>query len=392
MKKYTWFMVFFALLFSFSVVNAEDSGCLPGDNFSRTTGKPCAVMPSVSECNSGDLFSSVTGKPCTSQIPRVCYTFNNNLGVGIFSEEVSNLVDVLAREGLMEKRLAAEFDETIASAVSAFQEKYRSEILTPAGLKSPTGYVGARTRAKLNALYGCGVSQIPQQAQNLYIDPQKVSVKVGGTTYLQALLQTLPPACTQSFPPCLMAMPIQAPYPVYATWTSSNPETASVVNTSTLSLYGSVTGKAVGTATIKATYKDGSGTFTATASVIVVSGETNSNVQVLSPNGGETWQRGKEQKITWQGGSGPYDIKLYAYYSSCTGEICTQAYNQPTITTIANGVAGSSLEWGVPGCSTTYPCVPDDTAAKVYYKVQVCQQAGSLLCDLSNNYFKMLNP
>jgi len=38
------------------------------------------------------------------------------------------------------------------SAVIDFQEKYRSEILTPAGLEHGSGYVGSYTRAKLNDL------------------------------------------------------------------------------------------------------------------------------------------------------------------------------------------------------------------------------------------------
>ncbi len=46
-------------------------------------------------------------------------------------------------------------------AVVGFEEKYKSEILTPSGLKNGTGFVGPATRKKLNQLYGCGVIATP---------------------------------------------------------------------------------------------------------------------------------------------------------------------------------------------------------------------------------------
>lgn len=101
-----------------------------------------------------------------------CYTFNNDLGVGNRGVEVARLHTALQKSGFSipdaetpgkdgETINDTRFGEITASKVSEFQEKYRSEILTPAGLSSPTGYVGGRTRAKLNQLYRCNQTPTP---------------------------------------------------------------------------------------------------------------------------------------------------------------------------------------------------------------------------------------
>ena len=45
------------------------------------------------------------------------------------------------------------FESSDEQAVERFQEKYRSEVLTPWGLSAPTGYVYRTTRDHINRLY-----------------------------------------------------------------------------------------------------------------------------------------------------------------------------------------------------------------------------------------------
>jgi len=90
-----------------------------------------------------------------------CHTFNANIGMGqkTGNPEIEALATVLQKEGLLDQGATFEgYDENLASAVTGFQEKYASEILTPSNLKHGTGYVGKATRAKLNALYGCNIA------------------------------------------------------------------------------------------------------------------------------------------------------------------------------------------------------------------------------------------
>lgn len=93
-----------------------------------------------------------------------CHTFTKSLKIEDSGDEVYNLITALKKEGLGDELiyhagtgLPSYFNESVASAVVEFQEKYASEILTPNGLKHGTGFVGGSTKKKLNALYGCGV-------------------------------------------------------------------------------------------------------------------------------------------------------------------------------------------------------------------------------------------
>lgn len=98
-----------------------------------------------------------------------CHTFNKNLKIGDTGSEIDNLWTALGKDDAnVGQSLSLDhegmgqlstFGENTAATVVGFQEKYASEILTPSKLRRGTGYVGPATRAKLNALYGCGTKQ-----------------------------------------------------------------------------------------------------------------------------------------------------------------------------------------------------------------------------------------
>ncbi len=90
-----------------------------------------------------------------------CYALTRNLGEGrsINSQEAATLAKVLSDAGVWDAGTPiTAYTEEVASAVSGFQQKYASQILTPNKLTYGTGFVGASTRAEINSLSGCTVT------------------------------------------------------------------------------------------------------------------------------------------------------------------------------------------------------------------------------------------
>ena len=56
-------------------------------------------------------------------------------------------------EGFAELEVSGVFDQPTFDAVNAFQVKYQSDVLTPWGVESSTGYVYITTKKKINELY-----------------------------------------------------------------------------------------------------------------------------------------------------------------------------------------------------------------------------------------------
>lgn len=101
-----------------------------------------------------------------SAVAGVCpYTWTRDLSQGSTGADVKKLQQLLnsdpdtrvAASGVGSAGMETEyFGPATAAAVSKMQVKYRAEVLSPAGLVNPTGYFGAASRAKANAL--CAVT------------------------------------------------------------------------------------------------------------------------------------------------------------------------------------------------------------------------------------------
>ncbi len=100
--------------------------------------------------------AALSGTPTTPVTPATGYTFSKNLTMGDTGTDVTNLQTVLKSDVSVypEGLVTGYFGALTKAAVIKFQNKYAAEVLTPLGLTAGTGYVGAGTRAKLNALSG----------------------------------------------------------------------------------------------------------------------------------------------------------------------------------------------------------------------------------------------
>jgi peptidoglycan hydrolase-like protein with peptidoglycan-binding domain len=85
-----------------------------------------------------------------------CFTVTKDLKVGDQGDAVKNLQQALNKLGYFNGAIDGIYGELTASALTGFQEGYRSEILTPIGMSHGSGYLGNRTRQVLARLYPCG--------------------------------------------------------------------------------------------------------------------------------------------------------------------------------------------------------------------------------------------
>jgi peptidoglycan hydrolase-like protein with peptidoglycan-binding domain len=146
-----------------------------------------------------------------------CYTFNTNLSIGMSGAAVTALQTALQKGG-ESVTINGTFDDQTAAAVTAFQQKYQSSILTPYGLSNGTGYAGKSTRAELNSLFGCtGGNPNPVTPPiQLNCDPVPTGcsyVPGTGTATSCGTLTCSTPTPTSSSP--IVACPMYVPYCPY---------------------------------------------------------------------------------------------------------------------------------------------------------------------------------
>jgi len=82
------------------------------------------------------------------------YNFTRALKVGMSGDDVRALQEVLKYEGCIDLPVTTKlFGGITLAGVKKFQSKHKEQILVPAGLKRPTGYVGSNTLKYLNEHY-----------------------------------------------------------------------------------------------------------------------------------------------------------------------------------------------------------------------------------------------
>ncbi len=146
-----------------------------------------------------------------------------------------------------------------------------------------------------------------------------------------------------------------------------------------------------GTYTIRFTVRNGSGvTAQSSATVFVQGSVSNGALRVVSPNGGEVWQRGSVQSIVWT--SPAYfhatyaDLRLIPYLS-CTGTTVCPAIAYAPYTIAQNiSINQGSYSWYV-GNATQYSGNSSLTVVpEGQYQIQVCE-SGTNNCDTSDSPF-----
>jgi peptidoglycan hydrolase-like protein with peptidoglycan-binding domain len=168
MKKFIIGLMAFALVFSFGfTATAEETE----GELDEILALLCPMFEDAGldypGCEGEEAGEETTTEETTQVDTRIPegFSFDQNLKQGMSGENVMYLQILLNADvdtRLAESGAGSPGNETLyfgpitTAAVNKFQTKYASEVLNPIGLTMPTGFVGAQTRVKLNAVLGSG--------------------------------------------------------------------------------------------------------------------------------------------------------------------------------------------------------------------------------------------
>jgi len=277
--------------------------------------------------------------------PSWCYTFTTNMGYGATGPNFNALITVLDKEGIMDfsdSNRPSEYNEDIGGGVVELQAKY--------GIRQ-TGYFGSMTRAKINAIYGCGIvarptATISTSSQTTSLNPYIIGTAIG-TSKVGVVLSSQ--SGDRVYGSGLVSV-------ISGNW--------SVTVMPALSL---------GNYTI---YVYDANNRQLTSKPLSVVSSTQPSITVTSPNGGETWAQDSSQRITWTTANIPASNGMTVRLRDIAGA-------EHYLWGISDTVLNSGVFYGI---------IPPTIAAG-QYKAEVKTSIGSQsYIDASNNFFTITAP
>ncbi len=307
---------------------------LPGVSFAQSVSSATSIQAQIAALEA--QLAVLQQQLAQSQGGTVwCHLFNSNLYFGISNTEVSALQEALAKDG-ESVNITGTFDEQTAAGVVAFQEKYKSDVLTPIGLKNGTGYVGPATQAKLNKLFGCTTTTPPVICPAFGCGTLPPIINPGPVT----LPPSVPPTVNVSVTPATRTATVsQGAYTtVYFNFASDNYQTVNWTAQASqswiavpasgaaqgsesvgvlLNGQGSLTpGTYTGSITFSQAPAGGKAFTSQTVNItLTVTGATSASLQLTAPLAGTVWQAGGSYPITWtsSGFSGTTPLQILIY-------------------------------------------------------------------------------